>query len=63
MSETSQAIIRQMTDMEFYPEIADIQKTNLNHYNQFPMTDILALGMSLWRLCRTLFLKLFLRTR
>lgn len=46
MSETSQAIIRQMTDMEFYPEIADMQKTNLNHYNRFPMTDILALGMS-----------------
>ncbi|MEE0957965.1 MAG: hypothetical protein UH734_07795 [Ruminococcus sp.] len=44
MSDNTQIIIKQMTDIEFYPEIVDIQKTDMKKLNHIPMADMLALG-------------------
>lgn len=44
VSDNTQAIIKQMTDIEFYPEKVETNITNLNRYQQFPLTDMLALG-------------------
>lgn len=44
MSDNTQAIIKQMTDIEFYPEKVDKEITNLNQYQHFPLTDVLAMG-------------------
>ena len=46
MSENSQEIIRRMTDIEFYPEVIEAQQISLKQYQQFPMTEMLALGMA-----------------
>ena len=44
MSDKKQEIIRQMTDIEIYPDIVDLQKTDVKNYNIIPFTDIMALG-------------------
>lgn len=46
MSENSQKIIKRMTDIEFYPEVIEAQQISLKQYQQFPMTEMLALGMA-----------------
>lgn len=44
MSENKKEIVKQMTDLEFHPEIVDIQKAELHSFNRFSMSEMVALG-------------------
>ncbi len=44
MSDSKKEIIKEMTDLEFYPQIDITENKNLSNYEKLPITEILSLG-------------------